>query len=53
MNFSRIARYFQKHYFLLAFSAGLISYTLPYSNQKKGLLCIFISLAVLLAYNAQ
>jgi hypothetical protein len=52
MNFSRIARFFQKHYFLLALSAGLISYTLPYSNQKKGLLCIFISLAVLLAYNA-
>jgi hypothetical protein len=51
MNFSRIARFFQKHYFLLAFSAGLISYTLPYSNEKKGLLCVFISLAVFLAYN--
>jgi len=52
MNFYRIARFFQKHYFSLAFSAGLISYTLPYSNQKKGLLCVFISLAVFLAYNA-
>ena len=52
MNFSRVARFFQKHYFSRAFSAGLISYTLPYSNQKKGLLCVFISLAVLLAYNA-
>lgn len=52
MNFSRVARFFQKHYFSIAFSAGLISYTLPYSYQKKGLLCVFISLAVLLAYNA-
>ena len=51
MKFARIGHFFKNHYFLLAFSAGLISYTLPYSNEKKGLLCVFISLAVFLAYN--
>lgn len=51
MKFARIGYFFKNHYFLLALSAGLISYTLPYSNEKKGLLCVFISLAVFLAYN--
>jgi hypothetical protein len=51
MKLARIGHFFKNHYFLLAFSAGLISYTLPYYNEKKGLLCVFISLAVFLAYN--
>jgi hypothetical protein len=42
---------FGKHHFLLAFSAGLLSFSLPLIKEKNALLNLFIALAVLLAYN--
>ena len=41
----------RKHHFLLAFSAGLLSFSLPFIKEKNVLLSLFIALAVLLAYN--
>ena len=41
----------RKHHFLLAFSAGLLSFSLPFIKEKNALLSLFIALAVLLAYN--
>jgi hypothetical protein len=41
----------RKHHFPLAFSAGLLSFSLPFIKEKNALLSLFIALAVLLAYN--
>jgi hypothetical protein len=41
----------RKHHFLLAFSAGLLSFSLPLIKEKNALLSLFIALAVLLTYN--
>ena len=41
----------RKHHFLLAFSAGLLSFSLPFIKEKNTLLSLFIALAVLLTYN--
>lgn len=41
----------RKHHFLLSFSAGLLSFSLPFIKEKNALLSLFIALAVLLAYN--
>ena len=41
----------RKHHFLLAFSAGLLSFSLPFIKEKNALLSLFIALAVMLTYN--
>ena len=41
----------RKHHFLLAFSAGLLSFSLPFIKEKNALLSLFIALAVLITYN--
>ena len=41
----------RKHHFLLALSAGLLSFSLPFIKEKNALLSIFIALTVLITYN--
>lgn len=41
----------RKHHFLLSFSAGFLSFSLPFIKEKNALLSLFIALAVLLTYN--